>query len=66
MLGSDGGNIWRMYRGNGAVAQWLVCRIAERLGGSAVVSIPTVGVCQSTAIFQQYLNFVHRPATVLL
>ena len=34
------------------MAQWLVCQTAERLGGGAVGSISTVGVCQSTAIFQ--------------
>ena len=34
------------------MAQWLVRRTVERLGGGAVDSIPTVGVCQLTAIFQ--------------
>ena len=38
------------------MAQWLVRRTVERLGGGAVGSIPTVGVCQSTAIFQH----IHR------
>ena len=32
-------------------AEW---RAAERLDGNAVGSIPTVNVCQSTAIFQHY------------
>ena len=35
------------------MAQWLVRRTVERLGGGAVGSIPTVGVCHLTAIFQQ-------------
>ena len=34
------------------MAQWLVRQTAERLGEGAVGSIPTVGVCQLTAIFQ--------------
>ena len=36
------------------MAQWLVRRTVERLGGGAVGSIPTVGVCQLTAIFQHW------------
>ena len=41
--------------GNGAVAQYLVRRTAERLGRGAAGSIPIVGMCQLTAIFLHIL-----------
>ena len=50
------------------MAQWLVRWTAERLGGSAVGSIPTVGVCQLTAIFQQQIHWAiqrHRGSATL-
>ena len=46
------------------MAQWLVSLVAERLGVGTVGSIPTVGVCQSAAIFQHWWQ--RRDAQYLL